>query len=160
MERTVPESTLELDTPTDLPLLERIIKTATLISFTDGADKLNHPLIILPDVATAIRVLAHADEYDEFTYTHDCRDQWIAQFNKPVSEEACIRLCSKIYKSTNFGKMQHWVSVFTKDPNRLLSEQPEMARIQSELELCFEAFPALTGTVWFSDTMQIYIQSV
>lgn len=80
-----------VDTALDTQLLIRIAEIGLKIAASIGAIS-NGPLIVLPDMVTAARVVYHSEDEDVATYSKESSEEWIARFNKPVPEAELVKI--------------------------------------------------------------------
>lgn len=136
-----------LDTEMDLPLMVRIVSIAQHILQVFYIPISGNPVIIIPNISTALRIISNADDEDCLLYSKECHDSWIEHFNKPLSEEDAIA-ASKLFfdRSTNY----QWATIMAHIGFRdhLLEKDPDFPT--EDLDLCLDNYPLISNKLFFS----------
>lgn len=130
-----------LVTEMDLPLMVRIVSIAQHIFHALDIPISENPVIVIPNVSTALRIIFNSDDVDCLLYSKECHDSWIEKFNKPLSENDAIA-AAKVFFTRSADKWLAHKGV----RELLLRKEPNFPT--EDLDLFMDNYPLISNKLF------------
>lgn len=125
--------------------LQRIFQLACDAVFSGDMDYISkNPVIVLPDVKTAIQVIANSDEFDPLMYTQENHDAWVRTYNYPIHDLSKLSQFRHMGHLTNIHRaILANLEIIKANKTDYLQKYPQYNGILSEFDSMLENFPKL-----------------